>query len=122
MNTKKNKMMAYVFEKVESILETEYTDGFRSLARSFPSMIQKNGLNVAIIYLYSSCKNRNDEYALYLKIIEDRFVPEKDESKQKLLNKLVNMDSSAYRMFANEIMDLCLWIKRFAEGMISKNG
>ena len=35
-----------------------------------------------------------------------------------LVEEIVNLDSVTYRLCVNETMNLCQWIKRFAEGMI----
>ena len=35
-----------------------------------------------------------------------------------LVEQIVNQDSVTYRLCVNEMMNLCQWLKRFAEGMI----
>lgn len=39
-----------------------------------------------------------------------------------LMERIVNLDSDAYRLYTNESMNICLWVKRFAEGMIDGGG
>lgn len=37
---------------------------------------------------------------------------------KELMCQSVGLDSITYRLYVNEIMNLCLWVKRFAEAMI----
>lgn len=111
-----NDMAMWAFEEVEKVVEQEKSKEFRSLARSFPSILQVNGLGMAVAFLDS--KN-GKPYVTMHKMISGwikRKYPT-DES-DVLIKRIVKLDSASYRMYTNEIMNLCLWIKRFAEGLI----
>lgn len=116
-----NKMSQFAYQQVKKLSSDQKE--FRSLARSFPSMLQMNGLGAAIAFLYSKKEGKNAHASLYACIEEwagtecMKRIPNFD-SKDDLMNCIVKLDSNMYRLFTNEIMHLCLWIKRFAEGML----
>lgn len=150
-----NDAAQFAFQKVSDIVESgkaakglsgrgakELADGtakeFRSLARSFPSMLQKNGFGAAIAFLYSKSagNNKSNAYSILYRIIEEglRIQPDNTEDmnhgkqnhsaqnyKTALMKQIVNMDSGDYRIYTDKTMKLCLWIKRFAEGMIQND-
>ena len=115
---------------------------FRSVARAFPSMLQVNGLGNAIAFLYAkkndqSKKDKKNEkdvknvHDILYKEIEcwtwRTLEHQQEEQAQKseypklpldLMERITKLDSTGYRIYTDEIMHLCLWIKRFAEGMI----
>lgn len=115
---------------------------FRSLARAFPSMLQVNGLGNAIAFLYAKKNDQNKKdkknekdaknvhEILYMgiecwtwKMLENQQEnqaqrPENPKRNPDLMERITKLDSTGYRIYTDEIMRLCLWIKRFAEGMI----
>lgn len=147
-----NEMAKEAYDLVSSINENRRE--FRSLARSFPSMIQVNGLGCAISYLYS--KNNKPPFKILYDEIDNwtkkkmvecpannldnrtdgskkntasRIAPKIESNtgnkaecanKQDLACRITGLNSMEYRLYTNEIMNLCLWIKRFAEGMLSE--
>lgn len=113
-----NKMAQFAFERVSKIDSNKKE--FRSLARSMPSIIQINGLGAAVAFLCTKKKAENAHEKMYglLKDWLNRkecLLPEKRED---LMECITNLDSDAYRLYTNETMNICLWVKRFAEGMI----
>ncbi|MBS6645728.1 MAG: type III-B CRISPR module-associated protein Cmr5 [Clostridiaceae bacterium] len=119
-----NSMAQFAFSKVSEICKKNKGDKgdkeFRSLARSLPSWIQINGLATAAVYLFSKKVNGNAYEKMY-NILNEWF-KNKDcrisLGDKDLVEEIVNLDSVTYRLCVNETMNLCQWIKRFAEGMI----
>lgn len=123
-NTIHNEMAEFAYKKM---LELKPDKEFRSLARSFPSMIQINGLGASAAYLFSKKKgNGNNGKGPHDKmhILINEWVKKKFKKLQDddLTGYIMSLDSSQYRVYTNEIMNLCLWIKRFAEGMVDGDG
>ena len=92
---------------------------FRSLARTFPSMLQINGLGASVAFLQT--KNSNRAYEFMYGLL-DQWTKGKFGEEGSLMERIVHMDSASYRLYTNEIVNLCIWIKRFAEGLIKKDG
>ena len=137
-NATHNDMAKFAYEE---LLKLKLDKEFRSLARSFPSMIQINGLGAAVAYLFSK-KGRNGGphgklYTLINNWMTCKFDEidgvkaaevdgkdgrgERDEG-DELTRRIMSLESSKYRVYTNEVMSLCLWIKRFAEGMVDGDG
>ena len=118
-NNMHNQLAYKAYEEVAAIPEADQKE-FRSLARSFPSMLQINGLCAAIAFLNAK-KGYPAHETLYriltVRLKEIGLLPED----QGLLKRILELDNSDYRLCTDEVMNFCLWIKRFAEGMSSQN-
>ena len=114
-----NQMALTAYQNILDIPSDQQKE-FRSLARSFPSMLQTNGLCAAIAFL-----NAKMSFAAHKKLYQ--ILTDWLRSKyqippnQDLLNWILELDNSSYRLCTDEAMNFCLWIKRFAEGMSSQN-
>lgn len=117
-----NRMAKFAFSKISAIDSSNRE--FRSLARSMPSIIQVNGLGSALAFLCAKKSAGNAQEIMY-RLLNEWF---KDEAcllpvaQGDLMERIVNLDSDAYRLYTNESMNICLWVKRFAEGMIDGGG
>ena len=88
---------------------------FRTLARSFPTMVQNNGLNVAVAFLLSKSGKEDAHRKFYEKL-------GKWLKKASLMDALVEMERDEYRFTSQEVMAYTQWVKRFAEGRWAKDG
>ncbi|WP_066194098.1 type III-B CRISPR module-associated protein Cmr5 [Gracilibacillus timonensis] len=117
-----NKRMQYAYDSVKGFIESHKEDGkeYRSLARSFPALIKANGLGAAVLYLKGR-EEKNAHHALYRRLNE--WYGKKDGKQVardfELYCKIPCMSSEEYRIFTREVLELSIWIKRFAEGMIT---
>lgn len=95
---------------------------FCSLTRSFPAMLQINGLSAAIAFLCTKETAQSAAHGKLYKIITN-WLDKKFhvQLSNDLLKQITQMDSQTYRLYTNEVMTLCIWIKRFAEGMGDNN-
>lgn len=150
MDEKKQEGMSKMAYELVAGIEGKNKKEFRSLARSFPSMLQVNGLGASIAFLYSkgagkseapkqapakanASKAKNAHEILYSGIAEwirsrfDRAEAEKpaedgaEPDEKGLMEQITELDSGGYRLYMNEVMNLSLWIKRFAEGMLGED-
>ena len=110
-----NKMAEFAYHKI--LEEMADNKEFRSLARTFPSMLQVNGLGASIAFLQS----KKSEAHKFMYGMLDQWTSDKFGTAGDLLGRIVDMDSNTYRLYTNEIVNLCIWIKRFAEGLIKKD-
>ncbi|WNJ18627.1 type III-B CRISPR module-associated protein Cmr5 [Pontibacter sp. G13] len=116
---------AFAFEKVESVPEKNIKE-YRSLAKKLPMYIKTNGLGGAFAFSHSKSKSGN-EHELILKHISSwlgdpkSFVPFDLPSDSKgLLEELINMDSTAYRMITTEVLSYLNWVRRFADSKVEE--
>jgi len=101
---------------------------FRSLARSFPTMVQNNGLNVAVAFLLT--KNSKDDEGKKKfnghKMLHSRLAEwlKRREliNSENLTKALIELKREEYRLVSQEVMEYASWIKRFAEGRWDKDG
>ena len=110
----------YAYSKVLEIQKKEAcVKEFRSLARSFPSMIQVNGLGAAIAALKVKAGKQSAAEHMY-KSIGDWLQEQYDwpKGQEDIIQKIISQDSVTYRLYMQEIMSLCIWLKRFAEAML----
>ena len=142
-NTQANdRRTEHAFEAVKKIVEKNenFQKEFRSAARSFPTMVHNNGLSAAIAFLKVKMvgevkdasgkqKEKNHYDSLYESLegwlVEiGRVSIDKNEDGRKakdLLEAVVKMSRDRYRIVTEEVMIYSQWIKRFAEGMLSKD-
>ena len=115
-----NEMAEFAFGQVKKIHSAKKAE-FRSLARSFPSMVQANGLCASIAFLYAK-QDSASQKAMY-DLINTWFAEHCDcSSNTKLAERIISLNSKEYRLYTTEVMNLCLWVKRFAEGMAEDDG
>lgn len=113
-----NDRAVFAYEKVSKVKQPNAKE-FRSLVRSVPAMIQMNGFGATIAFLYSKRENQNHHDDLYE--ILSKWSKKQSYMKNKsevLVKAITELDSNTYRRLTKEIMELMMWIKRFAEGMI----
>lgn len=114
-----NNMAQAAYAAVTTVSKSDQKE-FRSLARSFPSMLQTNGLCAAIAFLNAKKEGSSAHRELY-QILTARLKEIGLLKDQDLLERILELDNSDYRLCTDEVMNFCLWIKRFAEGMSSQN-
>ena len=117
-----NEMAQFAYQHVQKAVKSPANSSeFRTLARSFPSMLQASGLGAAIAFLYA--KGKFPHKALYQLIdtwTRNRFCSA--DTKTELAQRISSLSSQEYRLYTVEVMNLCLWVKRFAEGMVEADG
>ncbi|MCL1990456.1 MAG: type III-B CRISPR module-associated protein Cmr5 [Defluviitaleaceae bacterium] len=152
-NTKKrrvaevnDKRTEAAYDKVKYVLENypNIQKDFRSLARSFPTMVHNNGLSATIAFLKVKKeddveKKGENQHNLFYEILKDWLILDesdqpvsrisisknelngKESDPSDLLEAIVQLPRDKYRMVTKEVMVYTQWIKRFAEGMLSKD-
>ena len=95
---------------------------FRSLARSFPTMVQNNGLNVAIAFLLSKTDGPHPKLYKRLGSWLEGMDWLKEYKNLGLMKKIVKLSRDEYRLTSQEVMAYSSWVKRFAEGRWNKDG
>lgn len=125
-----NERAKFAFARLSNIKCNE--SNFRSLARSFPTMVHANGIVAAVAFLYAK-KGKNTEnkktsehkemYEILSEwLLRTRcFSENKKDKESELMQAVTVMDNEELRRTTTEAMALLIWIKRFAEGMFKEN-
>lgn len=135
---------AFAFDRVREVRDSGNTDlgkRYRSQVEKLPAMIQTNGLGQALAFLFS--KGTDKEGHLDPKEAEGRLYKHLDrwlgrtewpigpysqaeegegDEEAKLLYRLSHRDSRVYRRATVEALALITWLRRFASGMLEREG
>lgn len=115
-----NERARFAFDSVSEVkASSKDFSKYRSLVRTFPPMILRNGYGAAITFLSTSTKNENRELYLHISkwLNEQDLLPDDEENLMKYISQ---NGQDTYRLFESETMALLEWLKRFAEGMDAK--
>lgn len=108
----------YAYKKVSEVIKEDEKKKYLSLVRSFPILIHNNGYATATALLYSK-KEGNKEYKLLYEHISNWLLKPNIKGKEDLMELIIKKSNEDYKRLSNETMALLIWLKRFAEGMIS---
>jgi len=112
--TSHNARAEHAFNYITKRKEVNDTDT-RTLARSFPTMIQNNGICAAVAFLQAKGKVHHKE--LYNNL--EAWLKKTELLSDNLMKFLVEANRDEYRMVSKEALAYATWVKRFAEGMLS---
>ena len=115
----------HAYDFVKSFLgNKEKEKDLRSLVRSFPTMVQNNGLCAAVAFLiaknkehHSALRQTIENWLVDRKLISLSIYKGKEES--KVLEAIINLSRDQYRVTSGEVMTYMQWVKLFGEGMLS---
>ena len=97
---------------------------YKSYCKKIPSLIQTNGLSSTFAFMFS--KRKGTYMVIYNQIDEWLKKRYKDDDEivnnKELVERLIKLQSSKYRKITIEVLALFNWLRRFAEGKISKDG
>ena len=116
----------FAFKKVKSIHAEKFASKYKSYVKSFPMMIKSNGLGSSLAFVFSKGLKESDEAKAYKQLNEHIQSWLTDQklvalvSGEKLVEKIISLPSSEYRLITNEVLSYLNWLKRFAEGSIEK--
>lgn len=122
-----NGRAGYAFKVVNDYVQqnqnnSELRKEYKSYVKKIPAMIQVNGFGQTMAF----CLAKKRSYLAIYKQIEKwirqqhvglikRYDP---QGNKKIIELIVTMNSSDYRIVTNEAMALLNWMRRFAEGLI----
>jgi CRISPR-associated protein Cmr5 len=100
---------------------------YKAYVKKLPMYIKTNGLGAAMSFAFAKGKGKTDNaWGLIYHQIESWL--KKDEKQLlkldgniSLMKALMDTDSSTYRATTIEVLALLNWMRRFAEGLITKN-
>jgi len=112
---------AFAFQKATEGY-TEHKKEYAQMVKKTPMLIKTNGLGATLAFLFSKQK----VWGTVLKHIED-WVKHSENLKtlaiydatqgNNLVQKVLHLNSSEYRIFTIEVLAFLNWLRRFAEGI-----
>lgn len=96
----------------------------KSYARRLPAMIQSNGFGQAMAFYYSK-REKFHAYGLIYQMVEDwlcrtgQVYANAPNASPRLLKAITGHDQMMYRRAQAETLALMVWVKKFAEALIS---
>ena len=121
----------FVYSCVKKFVDNNDEDKnkkYRGYIRNTPSMILNHGLGATFAFMFSKRLKVYNAIAenIYDWIIKDenKYLLKLDDKNnaqdklEELMNQVIELPSSEYRMVSNEILSLLAWMKRFVEGLV----
>lgn len=121
-NSQRDERAIFAYKKVKAVVDTNrYSKEYRSLAVKLPAMIQMQGLSMVMTHLQS--KSKEEHYiAIYDTFIEwlqqKKIIRDKEN---RILEKIFELSTAEYRYAMEEVLQLSIWLKQLAEGMIESD-
>ncbi|RME80945.1 MAG: type III-B CRISPR module-associated protein Cmr5 [Planctomycetota bacterium] len=111
----------FAYDKVKEVHKKDWNGEYKSYVKKFPSYIKTNGLGAALAFAYS--KRAKEAWAALYGQVAEWLSTQKHLGIQQgeLVEIIIKLDSSKYRMVTVEVLALLSWMRRFAEGMIAKD-
>jgi len=100
--------------KKEKIQDSEY----KSYCKKIPSLIQTNGLSATFAFMFSK---KTGTYIYIYNQVDEWLKKRYDKDNMELVEWCIKLDSNKYRKVTIEVLALFNWLRRFAEGRISKD-
>ena len=117
----------FAYEKVEQAidqLKANEKKEYKSYCKKIPSLIQTNGLSSTFAFMFS--KKTGTYMVIYNQVDEWLKKRYKNDSEinndNELIERMIKLQSNKYRKVTIEVLALFNWLRRFAEGKISKDG
>lgn len=118
---------SYALNSVKKMNKEECNTRYKTLVKKLPTLILSNGLIATLTFLLSKGKNEHFECLEQirewvvkqdLKINNDLKNRLESKDKVEFIEKLAYLTSREYKFLTKEIINMSLWLKRFADGMI----
>lgn len=120
-----NRRAAHAYEIVKQYY-ANHTDErkrreYASYVKKMPAMIQVNGLGQALAFYKSKGGVHTDIYTQLGNWVQQAYSPifhrQQSQGRNDLVEAVINMEISEYRLVTREIMAYLNWLKRFADGL-----
>lgn len=120
---------SYALNSVKKMKEEKCNTKYKTLVKKLPTLILTNGLIATLTFLFSKGNKEHNECLQEvrgwidkdLKINNDLKKRLENETYEELIEKLACLTSREYKFLTKEIINMSLWLKRFADGMIEDN-
>jgi CRISPR-associated protein Cmr5 len=115
----------FAYEKVDEAVANQgiKQSEYKTYCKKIPSYIQTNGLSATFAFIFS---RNNVTYTLIYDQVDEWLKKRYNNdniinSNRELMERLILLDSTKYKKTTIEVLALFSWLRRFAEGRISKD-
>ena len=115
----------FAYAKVDEAIAKQIKGSeYKAYCKKIPSLIQTNGLSATFAFMFS--KRTGTYIFIYNQV--DEWLKKRYEndnsinSDEELIERLIKLESAKYRKVTIEVLALFSWLRRFAEGRISRDG
>lgn len=117
---------AYAYSAAVEGSKLSNASEYKAYVKKLPTYIKTNGLGAAMSFCFAKGKGTTSNAwgLIYSQIINWLKKDEKqliEIREDKLMKALTNADSATYRATTIEVLALLIWMRRFAEGLITKD-
>lgn len=116
MSTVHNERASFALKRIQTFCEKqkEQVKEYRTIVIKFPALVQTQGLGSALTFLQS--KKSASHRSLYMTMMQ--WMEKQDIIAETSLEHLFNLPTPMYRLATEEVIELAIWMKELAEGMI----
>ena len=116
MSTVHNERASFALQSIQTFCEQheEQLKEYRTIVIKFPALVQTQGLGNALTFLQS--KKSASHRSLYMTMMQ--WMKKQDIIAETSLEHLFNLPTPMYRLATEEVIELAIWMKELAEGMI----
>lgn len=116
MSTVHNERASFALQSIQRFCEKkkEQVKEYRTIVIKFPALVQTQGLGNALTFLHS--KNSASHRSLYMTMMQ--WMKKQGIIAETSLEHLFNLPTPMYRLATEEVIELAIWMKELAEGMI----
>lgn len=119
---------AAALRAVEEVRDKPHRSEYRSLSEGLPALLVASGLAPALAFLAAKADRGKPhgelgrQVAAWVleRVFDER--PQGNEALARCLQRITQGDSATYRQAEHEALELAVWIKRFAQAYIEKEG
>lgn len=118
LKTLEQQRAKFAYDKIKEVVNISNSKDYKSLVRSFSSMILQNGLGQALAFLKAKGKEHHNKLYEHINLwLKQKLAP--NDNNFDILNKIINEDSTKYRLYTKETLAFLVWLKKFAEAELS---
>lgn len=115
---------AFAYAKAEDgrKLKGNSSKEYKAYTKKIPMLIKTNGLGATLAFIKAK-GSKNEAYQLLYDQTAEWFMRQGKDlielvRDDDLVEKIVGLNSTAYRVATREVLALFFWLRRFAEGLI----
>jgi len=124
MKSLEQERASLAWEQVKQVASGGQLDGYRSLVREFPAMVQSMGLGQSVAFLMAKGEGSHRELLNHLSewLLDKSPVPwtavaSEGDGANRLIERLLQQTPPVWWAAEREAIEFAIWLKRFAEAL-----
>ncbi len=112
-------------KKTGKMVDSKEAKEYKAYSKKIPMLIKTNGLGNTLSFMISKSKSKVAYSLLYNQIharLQSKELDYLPINEKELVEQIINLDSSMYRLVTVEILAFFNWLRRFSDGLIEGDG